>query len=124
MQKPTVVVVDDHTPTREAYAALLRDCGFRVLEAAHGGEAILLVHRHCPAVVLLDVTMPVLGGLETAACLRAYPPTAHSRILAVTGCTSTAEQSRMKALCDDMLTKPCTPDLLESKVRSLASVTC
>ena len=119
MTGKTVLVVDDHAPTREAYAAFLADCGFRVLEAAHGGEAILHVHRHRPDVVLMDVVMPVLGGVETAESLRGYPPAANTRILAVTACQSRTEQQRMQAVCDDLLLKPCAPELIASRIRSL-----
>src|SRR5687768_15489068 len=44
MDRRTILVVDDHAPTREAYASFLLDCGYRVVEAGHGGEAILHIH--------------------------------------------------------------------------------
>jgi len=120
MDRKTVLVVDDHAPTREAYAAYLTECGFHVLEASHGGEAILHVHRHQPDVVLMDVMMPVLDGVETAESLRGSPATARIRILGVTACESEAEQARMRSVCDDLLLKPCAPALIAARVHSLA----
>jgi dodecin len=76
MGRKTVLVVDDDAPTRRAYVALLVDAGFRVLEASNGGEAIFLVRTFGPDVVLMDVVMPVVGGVEAAESLREYPDTA------------------------------------------------
>lgn len=120
MHQKTVLVVDDHAPTRQAYAAFLVDCGYRVLEAAHGGEAILHVHRHQPDVVLMDMAMPVLDGVETAASLRAHGPTAGMPILAVTGNPSEVQQERMRRLCDELLLKPCAPETIAARIGALA----
>jgi CheY-like chemotaxis protein len=122
MPIPTVLVVDDHAPTREAYGAFLMDSGFRVFEAAHGGEAILQVHRHPPDVVLMDIAMPVLDGLETAQWLRENSPTTHLPILGITGSTSCIEQERMRRFCYDLLLKPCAPELIASRIRTLTRV--
>lgn len=122
MNAKTVLIVDDHAPTREAYAEFLTDCGFQVLQAAHGGEAILHVHRHRPDAVLLDIAMPVLDGVETAESLRGCALTAATRILGVTGSGSTLERERMQALCDDLLSKPCSPADVASRIRSLVAI--
>lgn len=120
MHCKTVLVVDDHAPTREAYAAFLADCGYRVLEAAHGGEAILHVLRYHPDVVLMDVVMPVLGGVETAESLRRHGATARTPILGVTGSPSMVEQTRMRGLCDELLLKPCAPETIAARIAVLA----
>jgi two-component system response regulator MprA len=112
----TILIVDDDGPTREAYAEFLGDCGFDVLEAAHGGEAILRVYQHRPDVVLMDISMPVLDGVETAESLRAHG--ADLRILGITGCDDPRKE-RMIAVCDGLLTKPCTPEVVASRIRSL-----
>lgn len=119
MDRRTVLVVDDHAPTRDAYAQFLADHGYGVLEAAHGGEAILHVHRHGPDVVLLDLAMPVVDGLETAESLRGCSRTARTRIIAMTGRGPGPELERMRSLCDQILSKPCTPQLVESRIRWL-----
>lgn len=122
MAQKTVLIVDDHAPTREAYTTFLQECGYRVMEAGHGGEAILHIHRHHPDVVLLDITMPVLDGVETAESLRTCSLTSNTRIIAMTGCGSRPEMERMRALCDDLLVKPCDPGVVESRIRSLVEV--
>ncbi len=118
----TILVVEDDVPTRQAYVELLLECGYRVLEAAHGGEAILHVHRHRPDLVLMDISMPVLDGLETAESLRSHVFPTTLRIVGVTACESRVKQERMRALCDDVLQKPCAPELILSRVRSLIRV--
>ncbi len=122
MNGKTVLVVDDHTPTREAYAAYLTECGYRVLQAEHGGEAILHFHGSRPDVVLLDLAMPVVDGVEMAESLRRYLSGPRARILAVTGCAPGRERDRMLSLCDDLLEKPCDPAAIEVRIRTLAEV--
>jgi len=119
MNPKTVLVVDDHAPTRVGYAEFLRDCGYRVLEARHGGEAILRVQGNQPDVVLIDIVMPVLDGVETAQWLRRHLASAQTRILAVTACQSRTQQERMRAVCDDLLLKPCAPGVIAERIRSL-----
>ena len=113
-----VLVVDDDAPTRAAYAALLVDCGFEVLEARHGGEAILQVHRYRPRVILMDMLMPVLDGARTAEALRQRAMTAETRILGVTA-ASDGERERMRLHCDDIVEKPCTGSEIVERIRAL-----
>ena len=122
MTKKTVLVVEDHVPTREAYATFLVECGYRVLEASHGGEAILQVHRHHPDLVLMDIALPVLDGVETAESLRAHASGTTLRILGVTACESAVKRKRMEEVCDELLLKPCAPDLVADRIRSLIGV--
>ena len=98
MPEKTILVVEDHAPTRDAYVAFLLDCGYRVVAAAHGGEAILHVHRHRPDLVLMDIGMPVLDGVETAESLREHIPATALRIVGVTGCESQVRRERMSAV--------------------------
>lgn len=114
-----MLVVDDDAPTREAYAEFLQDCGYEVVEAAHGGEAILHVYRHRPDLVLLDISMPVLDGVETAESLRERIPASELRILGVTGTDTGPRRERMVQLCDDVLVKPCPPEVIASRIGTL-----
>lgn len=119
MRHKTILVVDDHAPTRQAYSEFLSGCGYTVMEARHGGEAIMLVRGNRPDVVLLDLVMPVLGGVETAESLREYGSTAHIRIIGVTACDSWEEQERMRRVCDELLLKPCAPEHIAERIRAL-----
>src|SRR5215218_5083514 len=72
---PSILLVDDHPLTRDGLAALLAGHGFDVVgEAADGREAIDLAHELQPDVILLDLSIPGLNGLEAMPQLRAEAP--------------------------------------------------
>ncbi len=60
----TIVLAEDEADLRALYAECLRREGHRVLEACDGGEAVALVRAHAPGLLLLDIWMPILNGLE------------------------------------------------------------
>jgi DNA-binding NarL/FixJ family response regulator len=71
MSLPRVLVVDDHDMLREAVVELLDQAGFDVVgEAADGADAVALAKRLAPDVVLMDLRMPVLGGLDATRLIR------------------------------------------------------
>ena len=119
MNGATILLVDDHVPTREAYATFLGDEGYDVLQAGHGGEAILLLSTRRVDLVVLDIAMPVLSGIDLADWLRRGCAGAEIPIVAVTGCESRVDHERMRPLCHEVLLKPCDPQLLLARVRTL-----
>ncbi len=81
-----ILVVDDHPLTRDALASLLGQGGFEVVgEAADGAEALELAERLHPDIVLLDLSMPVLDGLEVLPRLRAACATCEVVVLTASG---------------------------------------
>jgi two-component system cell cycle sensor histidine kinase/response regulator CckA len=60
----TILVVDDEEPLRDFLALLLQDLGHRVLQAINGREALELARAEHPDLVISDVMMPVMGGVE------------------------------------------------------------
>jgi DNA-binding response OmpR family regulator len=60
----TILLAEDDASLRALYAGCLRRDGHVVVEAADGGEALSLVRSHAPEILLLDIWMPVLNGLE------------------------------------------------------------
>lgn len=67
---PTILVVDDDADLRDLMTLLLEDAGYRVLTARDGREALDQVSREVPAVVLLDMKMPVMDGWQFASTFR------------------------------------------------------
>ena len=110
--RPKALVVDDDTDVRETLAEQLTMHGFEVLTAGNGLEALLHVKRQRPAVVVLDVMMPRLGGLEALRRIRAFHPEA--KVIIVSG--NLDDEVRRQALAlgaAGVLEKPVSlPDLL------------
>jgi CheY-like chemotaxis protein len=77
----SIVLADDEPELRNIYATCLRAGGHEVWEAANGQEAIAMVREHRPAVLILDVWMPVLNGFEVLDVLRHDPSTSTLRIV-------------------------------------------
>ncbi|MET9512154.1 response regulator [Streptomyces flavidovirens] len=114
-----VLVVDDNKVIRQLIRVNLELEGFEVVTAADGVEALDIVHRVCPDVVTLDVVMPRLDGLRTAARLREDPRTAHLPVAIISACTQHEVESGFAAGVDAFLAKPFEPVELVRLVRQL-----
>lgn len=102
-----ILVVDDNRDAADTLAELLRLQGHAVSLAYEGAQALALAERERPDVVLLDLGLPGMDGLEVARRLRAAPATARSRLIALTGYGQDSDR-RATALAgfDAHLTKP------------------
>ena len=80
---PTVIVADDYDDARLFMRALLELRGFRVLEAANGLEAVELCKKDRPELILMDLRMPVLDGVEATRRIHAQQETCRTPIVAV-----------------------------------------
>jgi len=107
--RPHVLLVEDDRDTREMYCEYLSYSGLTVTEASTGRRALESVAQHCPDVVVTDIAMPDMDGLELSRRLRAQEPTRGVPIIAVSGQAS--ERAR-EAGADVVLDKPCDPDKL------------
>jgi CheY-like chemotaxis protein len=114
----TVLVVEDEPPLLTMVRGILESCGYRVLEAGHGGEALAICERHEGPIdlVLTDVVMPQMGGPELALRLASRWP--QVRILYMSGYTDDAfPDAALPETKRTFITKPFTPKALTSKVR-------
>ncbi|MEZ0090525.1 response regulator [Streptacidiphilus sp. EB129] len=115
-----VLVVDDSEVIRQLIRVNLELEGFEVVTAADGAECLDVVHEVRPDVITLDVVMPRLDGLRTAARLRADPRTSHLRIAIVSACTQLDLERGESVGVDGYLGKPFEPMELIALVRRLA----
>jgi twitching motility two-component system response regulator PilH len=106
---PLVLLVEDDRDTREMYSEFLSYSGMRVAEAPSGRRALERAREQCPDVVVTDIAMPGMDGLELSRRLRSAAPTRDVPIIAVSG--NASERAR-EAGADIVLEKPCTPDEL------------
>ena len=80
-----VLVVDDNVDLVEMLAILVEDAGHEVRKALDGGSAVSAARSYRPDVILLDLGLPVLSGLDVARELRRHPEMARTRLVALTG---------------------------------------
>ncbi len=119
--EPLILNVDDYDANRYVRSGLLRRAGYRVVEARGGREALARVTSERPDLVVLDVQMPDLDGLEVCRRLRADPDLSSILVLHVSA-TSTATDSVVAGLdngADGYLTDNAEPAVLLATVRSL-----
>jgi two-component system cell cycle response regulator DivK len=117
---PLVLIVDDAPDNREAYAEYLRFRGFRTLEAATGAAAIDQARRHRPDVILLDLRLPDIDGLEVSRVVRADQTLQQSKVIAVSAAVFPADiADAMESGCHAFLQKPCLPDMLVAEIERL-----
>jgi putative two-component system response regulator len=115
--------VDDTESVRSLFRKLLSTDGHDVVAAADGAAALEAVQRHRPDVVLLDVDMPTMDGLEVCRRLKADPGTRLTPVVMVTGQTDLNDRLRgIEAGADEFLSKPVHPQELRVRVRSLSRV--
>ncbi|MFG3348121.1 response regulator [Streptomyces sp. NPDC048018] len=114
-----VLVVDDNRVIRQLIRVNLELEGFEVVTAADGAECLDVVHDVCPDVVTLDVVMPRLDGLKTAARLRSDPRTSHLPVALISACTEYETDGGGVSGVDAFLAKPFEPAELVRVVRQL-----
>lgn len=81
---PVVLVADDHHDTREWLSTMLHGAGFMVHTATNGLEAVIAAHQLRPAVILMDIGMPVLDGIEATRLIKAIDELRAVRVIAHT----------------------------------------
>ncbi|OIJ90656.1 response regulator [Streptomyces monashensis] len=114
-----VLVVDDNKVIRQLIRVNLELEGLEVVTAADGAECLDVVHQVRPDVVTLDVVMPRLDGLRTAARLRADPRTHRLPLAIISACTQYEVESGLDVGVDAFLAKPFEPADLVRLVKQL-----
>lgn len=112
-----VLIVDDEAAIRRAIRPPLAELGFQISEASRGEEALQLLHANTYDVVLLDINMPGIGGIETLRRIRGFAP--RLPILMVT--VRDGEEEKVEALelgADDYITKPFSIRELIARIRT------
>jgi CheY-like chemotaxis protein len=104
---PLVLVVDDQPESAQHVAELLDLVGYRTLVAFDGEAAVSLCLEHQPAAVILDLHMPVMGGLVACTQIRQQPDGSKMRLIALTGSSSREARAAAElAGFDHFLAKP------------------
>ena len=93
-----ILVVDDHAVTREPLARLLRYEGYETVSAANGAEALLAMYDQPADLVLLDLMMPRMDGIEFLTALRSEPRFGQTPVLLMTAVPESSRLDRARAL--------------------------
>lgn len=119
-----VLVVDDDPPTVKLIRGALQREGMEVSTAANGAECLLAINSRCPDVVVLDIMMPVLDGLQTLRALRECPETKHLPVIMLTAKREDEDVLRGWMTGVDLyLTKPFSVDDLLTAAKRILTVT-
>jgi CheY-like chemotaxis protein len=120
MANELILIVDDHASNLKLARDVLRFAGYRTLEAHNAKDGIELARLNLPDLILMDIQLPGMDGIEALGQLRAEPRTAAIRVVAFTAFARTEEQERiMSAGFQGYLTKPVDIRQLREKVRDV-----
>lgn len=120
MSKKKILLVDDSATVLMMEQMVLNNHGYAVVTAKDGQEGVLKAKSEQPDLILLDVVMPKMDGIEACRVLRAQPETAHIPIIMV---TTRSEANNVEACfkngCTDYVNKPINNAELVAKVKSV-----
>ena len=122
---PTILNVNDNDASRYSVNRMLATAGFGIVEAHTGAEALELARRIAPRLIILDVKLPDLNGMEVCRKLKADPRTAWIKVLH-TSAVFVAAEFKVQSLesgADGYLTHPFEPEELIATARSLLRLT-
>lgn len=119
MAKETILIVEDDENIQQLVGYNLAKAGFQVLYAENGEQALASVKRELPDLMVLDIMLPSLNGLDVCKILRKDPQT---KTLPIIMLTAKGEESDVTAGldlgADDYITKPFSPKILVSRIRA------
>ena len=102
-----ILVVEDHRDSRELVTVLLTRAGYVVLQAANAVDGIRIADKEQPDLVLMDIQLPGVNGLEAVHTLKEDSHTEHIKIVALTAFTMGGDREKMLAAgCDGYIPKP------------------
>ncbi|MGH7871671.1 MAG: hybrid sensor histidine kinase/response regulator, partial [Candidatus Binatia bacterium] len=117
----TVLNIDDDESGRYAKTRILQRAGYRVVDAGTGMDTFKIARQEKPQLILLDVMLPDINGLEVCRLLKSDPETAHIMVLQVSA-THVSEADRVQGLeggADGYLTEPLEAEELQATVKAL-----
>lgn len=117
----TVLICDDAENMRLLVRAVLESCGYTIMESSNGREGLEQVALHQPDLLILDLKMPELGGLDVLAELADQPRRRPKILVLSSEVLDATEQEAILRHADALVSKPFRTDDLRARVRELIS---
>ena len=119
---PKILLVEDNEMNRDMLSRRLERRGYEVVIAVDGQDGVTKAQAEAPALILMDMSLPVLDGWEASRQLKAAPATGGIPIIALTAHAMSGDREKALAVgCDDFDTKPIELDRLLAKIEALLS---
>ena len=119
---PKILLVEDNEMNRDMLSRRLQRRGYEVVFAVDGQDGVAKAQAEAPALILMDMSLPVLDGWEASRQLKATPATRGIPIIALTAHAMSGDREKALAVgCDDFDTKPIELDRLLAKIEALLS---
>src|SRR5690242_12042796 len=123
LERSNILIVDDRLDKRVVFRTILEELDQNIVTASSGEEALRWLLDNDCAVILLDVNMPGMDGLETAELIRARRKSAHTPIIFITAFADEMHTARGYSLgAVDYILSPVVPNILRSKVKALVQL--
>jgi two-component system cell cycle response regulator len=120
LSSATILLVDDNAQNLELMQAFLEELPCKIETACDGVEAIEMIERRCPELVILDVMMPRMSGFEVCQKIKAQPSTRDTVVIMVTALNEVSDYERaIECGTNDFITKPVNKLELLTRVRTL-----
>jgi CheY-like chemotaxis protein len=117
---PKILIVEDHQDSREVLAFMLRRMGYKVIEASNGLEAIEKARAEGPDLVIMDLGLPGINGIEATVKLKQDPKTAHIPVIAHSAWSEGQYRAAaLKAGMVEYLPKPTAPRVFREVLQRL-----
>ena len=123
MNAPSILIVDDEPNNLDVIVAQLSDCDYQIHYASSGQEALSSLDIYNPDLILLDVMMPGINGIEVCRQIKAMPKWQAVPIVMVTALSSKSDLAKcLGAGADDFISKPVNPEELRARVKSMLRI--
>ncbi len=117
---PKILLVEDNEMNRDMLSRRLQRRGYEVVIAVDGQDGVTKAQAEAPALILMDMSLPVLDGWEASRQLKAVPATRGIPIIALTAHAMSGDREKaLEVGCDDFDTKPIELDRLLAKIEAL-----
>lgn len=118
MSERTILYIEDNEYNRKIVRRLLGSTSYRLIEATDGESGVALAQQELPHLVLMDVQLPKMSGLDATRILKADPRTSHIPIIVITSFALSGDREKASAAgADSYLAKPYSPRDLLALVR-------